>query len=106
MEINISVWLTRFYSLFLELEYLLTDKNSLCSDTKNTPVDTEEMCKNASDKIKEQITESEFKGAVLKEHWPRGCYLVTSPSQVWFNLHPVGSSNNQAHHICNIRGKQ
>ena len=92
--------------LFVELEYLLTEKNSLCSDTSDTPVDAIKRCKHAADKINEQLPNSQFMGEVYKEYWPRGCYLVTNPSRVGFNLHLIGSRNNQAHHICSLPGKE
>ena len=93
-----------FYSLLLE--YSLTVKNGLCSDSADdTVVDDEADCKKAVKEIKRDVPFANFKKTEDDENWPNGCYLYIKTGGVYFNTHSDGSRHNDARQICKSKGK-
>ena len=81
----------------LEVGYLLTEENKLCSDYVSVAIDILKACKEAAKELNENFIMTKY-----VDDWPQGCYLANG---VYFNQHDVGSSNNGARQICYPRGK-
>ena len=93
-------------NLLLWLGYFLTEKNGLCSETKDSVVDDLKTCKEAVDEIKKKVKAANFKMEEEESDWPSGCYLYTINDGVYFNKQSTGSRHRSSQQICKSKGKQ
>ena len=93
--------------VFLEIGYFLAPKKELCSENKGIAVTDVNSCKKAMYEIKKEIHDAKFTktGLGTGPNWPKGCYLHSASSYVYFNNNSIGSTRNHlAQQICKPKG--